>query len=351
MKTIVSSVLLCALVGLAAVGQFAIGDDAKTAKSEGASSKDSIVKFLAAKGQDEEDRPDTTLVDDVTGDANPMPSHWIGVVCVPAEGALRAQLDLPEGAGLVVQSVVPDSPAAEAGLSEYDILIEASGQPLTSLPSLVDAIAKSKDKPMKVKWLHKGEEVSKEITPAERPKEMAWSPPSSPNSNNWSANVDADQLNEWIDKIKKGQVKDGPMRFHFFGPGIPMDTNRKEFTGNLSVEISKESGQPARIKVRRGDESWELTEDNLSELPKDIRGHVRRMLGKGPAEGLMVLPWQSGPNDQGSQVIVPSMPNMQDLPADIRKQFEELQHRMDEMMRQLHEIRDQDQPHEENVDA
>src|SRR5262245_15019342 len=61
-----------------------------------------------------------------------MPKYWIGLLGgpIPADDALRAHLDLPENQGLRVENVVPDSPAAKAGLKRHDILLRANDQDL-----------------------------------------------------------------------------------------------------------------------------------------------------------------------------------------------------------------------------
>jgi hypothetical protein len=209
------------------------------------------------------------------------------------------------------------------------------------LQDLVAHIAKAKDQAIELTWLHKGDSVTRSITPAERPKEMAWNPPTSPTGPGWSPYVDADQLREWIEKMKQGQVQNEPLQFRFFGPGITLDKDAKEFSGKLSISISKENDGPARIKVQRGDDTWELTEDNLNELPEDIRGNVQSLLGKGR---------------QGPQFVVPSMPGVPgvpEIPSDIQRQFEEMNRRMDEKLKELHQLRDEDAPaeDEETVDA
>ncbi len=53
---------------------------------------------------------------------------YMGVRVVPAPEALRAQLSLPEGAGLVVTAVAPHSPAAEAKLAQFDVLTRINQQ-------------------------------------------------------------------------------------------------------------------------------------------------------------------------------------------------------------------------------
>ena len=49
----------------------------------------------------------------------------------------------------------------------------------------------------------------------------------------------------------------------------------------MSIVISKEGDQPAKIVVKRGDEKWEVTEKELDKLPADVRPHVEHMFGHG----------------------------------------------------------------------
>lgn len=53
---------------------------------------------------------------------------WVGVVVSPAPSALRSQLKLPQGIGLIVEFVQPKSPAADAGLKPYDLLVKLDDQ-------------------------------------------------------------------------------------------------------------------------------------------------------------------------------------------------------------------------------
>jgi len=58
---------------------------------------------------------------------------YLGVTAQPLGATLRAQLDLPEGVGLSVAYVVPESPADRAGLKRHDVLYKLDDQLLVSV--------------------------------------------------------------------------------------------------------------------------------------------------------------------------------------------------------------------------
>src|SRR5205823_1995088 len=68
------------------------------------------------------------------------PKYWIGLLAgaIPADHPLRAHLDLPEHQGLLVANVMPDSPAAKAGLKQHDILLKANNNDLHEMKDLID---------------------------------------------------------------------------------------------------------------------------------------------------------------------------------------------------------------------
>ncbi len=66
---------------------------------------------------------------------------WLGVATAPVDEVAAAQLDLPEGVGAAVKVVVPDSPAAAAGLQKNDILFEFDGAPVHSPEHLRELVA------------------------------------------------------------------------------------------------------------------------------------------------------------------------------------------------------------------
>lgn len=76
------------------------------------------------------------------------PTSYLGVVTAPLPPVLSAQLSLAEGFGLVVGDVLPDSPAAKAGIQRYDVLTKFNDQQLIDagqFSTLVRAQAKDAD--------------------------------------------------------------------------------------------------------------------------------------------------------------------------------------------------------------
>ena len=61
---------------------------------------------------------------------------YLGVTVSPVDGAVRKQIELPPGVGLVVEHVDPDSPAKAAGVEIHDVLHKLNDQILINHPQL-----------------------------------------------------------------------------------------------------------------------------------------------------------------------------------------------------------------------
>lgn len=102
-----------------------------------------------------------------------LPPVWIGVRMVPVPAALKAHLSHGE---LMVANVVTDSPADNAGIQQYDVIVSINGQTIEDGPSLIDAIvASGADKPATFVIVRGGQDQTVTITPAEPPESPALS--------------------------------------------------------------------------------------------------------------------------------------------------------------------------------
>jgi hypothetical protein len=62
---------------------------------------------------------------------------WLGLTSREAPPVVAEQLDLPKGTGLAVEMVLPDSPAAAAGVQPNDVLTKLDDQLLVNAPQLM----------------------------------------------------------------------------------------------------------------------------------------------------------------------------------------------------------------------
>lgn len=94
-------------------------------------------KILVA-GDDESHQPKAQLeivkgrLQQLLNTAKHEKGSYLGVSASPPPAVLRKQLGLPVGMGLVVDFVVPDSPAGKAGLQQYDVLQKLEDQLLVN---------------------------------------------------------------------------------------------------------------------------------------------------------------------------------------------------------------------------
>jgi membrane-associated protease RseP (regulator of RpoE activity)/polyhydroxyalkanoate synthesis regulator phasin len=203
--------------------------------------------------------------------------HWIGVQATPiTDDALKAQLKLDEDRLIVVQ-VVPESPSAKAGVQTHDILIKFGDHELTSLDDLIKAVDENGEKKAKLQVLRAGEPTVLAIQPATRPEEARI------------VETLPQNLRVTIKDALEGKLAeagDKELILRMLGPGIATDarafawTQRGgSFPNGLSLSVTKENDQPAKIVAKKDGKTYEATEGNLESLPEDVRPHVQRVLG------------------------------------------------------------------------
>lgn len=87
------------------------------------------------------------------------PQPYLGVITRPLEPALNTQLGFTPGLGLIVEDLLPDGPAAKAGLQKMDVIKQLNDQ-LISNPGHLAALVRhfGKDAEVTVLVLRKGQE-------------------------------------------------------------------------------------------------------------------------------------------------------------------------------------------------
>jgi membrane-associated protease RseP (regulator of RpoE activity) len=204
--------------------------------------------------------------------------YWLGLACVPVDAALRAQTNLPEGEGLLVEDLAENAPAAKAGVKQYDILVKVDQKPLGKVEDLVQAVEASGGKKLSLELLRGGKTIRIEVTPEKRPEDahgrFAHGAP---------GGSEAERMLQWLERIQPGTGGRPTMRFRFYHPGtiLPPDGGKREpMPENMSVTITKQGKEPAKITVHQADKTWEVTEGELGKLPADVRAHVERLLSR-----------------------------------------------------------------------
>lgn len=149
---------------------------------------------------------------------------WVGVETESLEPQVRAHVPVEEDQGLMVYEVVDGSPAAKAGLKEFDILLSVNGEVLKDFDQFMQHVEKAKENALKVEVLRKGTKMEVNLKPGKRP---------------WNFNV--------------------------FMPGsitVPDD---------VKVTITKKGGQPVTISVQQNETTWTAkSEEEFGNLPEKV---------------------------------------------------------------------------------
>ncbi len=250
-----------------------------------------------------------------------------------------AHVDLPENQGLLVASIVPKSPAAKAGLKQYDILLKGNGKDLHEMKQLIDLVMSegAKKGQITLDILRHGKHEAVNLKPEDRPAdaEMMQGEGGGGGFGQSGPMMPGDPFGSRLGMPRPN----APMPFNFrnFGPGVIVGGGIDALNGlpnGVSISIQKQNDQPTHITVSRGSDKWEITGDDpeaLKKLPDDLRPTVERMLhgggGMGGGFGSFHMP-NIGPQGPG---MGPDMDSGQ-----LREQLERMEKRLDEMQRRMH---------------
>lgn len=247
--------------------------------------------------------------------------RWLGILALPVDEALKSHLRLDER--LLVQDVVPESPAAQAGIRRNDILLKLGDAEIHNLQDLVQAVETSGDDVMTLTYLREGQEQTASVKPEKRPGRVP-------------------EIGHVPELRKQLEDRVAKWSMSLFGAGP-----HAKFPENLTVKITKSGDKPAKISVQREGESWDVTEDNLQELPDDVRSHVERLLGRGNLV-ITATPPHFAPGPSYVPVPQPPVPGPQPpvfaVPPGLQNRFE-LRHEtfdkagMEQLRKELRELR------------
>jgi hypothetical protein len=91
--------------------------------------------------------------------------YRIGVRTAGIEDALRAQLNLTDGTGILVSEVIAETPAERAGFHLHDVLISANDQVLKEVNDLRNYLQETGGKAVTIKLIRAGKTLRIEVTP------------------------------------------------------------------------------------------------------------------------------------------------------------------------------------------
>jgi hypothetical protein len=283
-------------------------------------------------------RADPTAQPALTDPAQPAaPKYWIGLVGGPVSPELRAHIDIPEDQGVMVREIVPNGPAAKAGLKLYDILLRANEIQIRDMSNLVELVRTEGERQgqLTLEVLRKGNRQAIWVKPELRPADAAVPP--QPGFGEGFQGVPGripllGELPEFRRFLEGFGGDAAPFEFRQFGPGVIVGG---QGFGNLpngvSVSVERQNDQPPRITVKRGDETWEVVGDDpesIQQLPEDIRPFVERMLQGGGMGRVQIGDFDA----DGDHDVMLNRRGLEDRP--LRQRLEAIERQLQELLQQ-----------------
>lgn len=209
------------------------------------------------------------------------PKIWLGIGLKGIEGDLATYLG--SSTGVFIESVLPDSPAAEAKLQEGDVVLEFQGQKVSGPAALVRALravkaveSDSKDEAKAVTYpsvaltiLRRGQEMKVELTPLQRPANLEV-----------AGVAEGEEIPEVTNIFKFGQP--GEATLNLIKPFNKTVSNIvvvvKEDGKEYIARVERNGDEPAKIIVTEGKEERQLREDQLGQLPEKVHEAIKNAL-------------------------------------------------------------------------
>ena len=248
-----------------------------------------------------------------------VPVTVLGVETSQVPTVVSEQLGLSKGLGLVVEYVVPNSPAAAAGIQQNDILKMLNEQILiepSQLRKLLQTFSDGADVTLTI--LRKGQEqkVTVKLTKKERP--QRHSEPGDKHESHWDFDETGDlgeqmqglkeQLQEQLGE-QRGMIRGAVMKAHEAARRAREDARRAAREIRI---LSKDNGTLKATRIDLGQAQIVFSDDKGQIKLENVDG--KKILTANDTQGKLVF---SGP--------VETKEDQAKMPADVRERYEKLQ--------------------------
>jgi len=269
--------------------------------------------------------PQMYLIDDVKDAAMAATArrYSLGLIIEEVSDSMRAERKLPKDEGVLVRTVLPDTPAAKAGFKRDDVVVKAGKKPIHGGMDLVEAVQESEGKPLAIEILRDGKSRTITVKPA---KGAAGRP------------------GQEQETIVRG-VKP-PVLQWFTQPGWRWQSFRGPepvLPDDMTVTITKTGKKPVQIVIKQGKQQWEAGENEVAKLPEAARPYVERVLGRGGA-----AVWPTVPPPPAAPFGPPSKPQFdppygpwqfpQRMKPALQKRLDE---QLDEIRKRIDQLQDE----------
>ncbi len=247
-----------------------------------------------------------------------LSDFWIGVQCGDVTPPLRSHLGLGEKEGVLVEWVMPESPAEKAGVELYDVILKVNDKPVATATDIIKIVDETKGGELTVSAIRKGKPIELKITPDKRP-DNAKLPAMPPRQHMFRSiepgviienaepgsqyrmpqkemTEDMRRMLEQVQKQFEEQMKNFPESggFRFEStPGTigPMLNFGGVGAGMNMMQIAIEPAQgdrEATLTVRKNGQTWSVSQ--FSDLPESVQKDVAEIL-ENTVDGKDVADW------------------------------------------------------------
>ena len=196
--------------------------------------------------------------------------YWIGVRCIaPIPKMVRDRAKAPADGDVFVADVVPQGPAAKAGIARLDIILAVDGSPLKKVSDLVAAVDRSQDKPLTLEIFRDGKRQNIELTPQRRPAEFTHKGSlAMPPDSKWQ------KLGKWFEENQPGTAGRPPLRMRFMHPGIILPPGTKKHPPlpvGMVMSTPADMNQARQSRIEKQLDAVNRQIEKLNQLAEELR--------------------------------------------------------------------------------